>query len=121
MMPFAGIATALFIALVIQYAIGTLFHGIEKTIAGVPTDKYSLYILMATGAIISIISWFWLLFFCMPFDYYWRHLAGDDIQGSCKGITSLIALTLVHAAWLLIADFALGVLLPFLLLRRLQM
>jgi hypothetical protein len=82
---------------------------------------YALYFGIVSGAVISVLTWFWLLFFCSPVSYFWKHLPYPETEGSCKPLVSLTTLTMIHASWILLADLLLGLAMPALLLSKLQM
>ncbi|KAL2837829.1 hypothetical protein BJX68DRAFT_249494 [Aspergillus pseudodeflectus] len=84
-------------------------------------NQVILFSLLGSGLIVTLIAWFWALFFCRPVQYFWEQAgpqqAGPDpVQGSCKNISSLMGVLLAHAAWTLVADVTLGMVLPITLL-----
>ncbi|TQB72756.1 hypothetical protein MPDQ_006472 [Monascus purpureus] len=82
--------------------------------------RYTLYLLIFTGLVITLVIMFWVLFFCRPVSYFWRQVADPD-GGSCRAINKMTIASVVHACWILVADIMLGLVLPVLLLRQLQM
>ncbi|KAL3484546.1 hypothetical protein BJX62DRAFT_243826 [Aspergillus germanicus] len=83
--------------------------------------NYSLYLLAITGTVISIFAWFWILFFCKPVQYFWEQVSDTGGEGSCKSVSSQGAVMAIHAAWVLVADVTLGLVLPVLLLWNSKM
>ncbi|KAL2797426.1 hypothetical protein BJX66DRAFT_335047 [Aspergillus keveii] len=83
--------------------------------------SYTLYLLTLTGAVISIFAWFWVLFFCKPIQYFWEQVSDSNGEGSCKSISSQGIILTIHAAWVLVADITLGLVLPVLLLWNSKM
>jgi hypothetical protein len=83
--------------------------------------SYTLYLLAITGAVISIFAWFWVLFFCKPVQYFWEQVSDTDDEGSCKSVSSQGIVLTIHAAWALVADISLGLVLPVLLLWNSKM
>lgn len=83
---------------------------------------YALYALIASGIVISLFTWFWMLFFCHPISYLWRFLLGPEAagEGSCKSVLSAKVAMLTQAAWALMTDLSLGLIIPTLLLWRLH-
>ncbi|KAL3444401.1 hypothetical protein BJX65DRAFT_310984 [Aspergillus insuetus] len=78
--------------------------------------NYTLYLLAITGTVISIFAWFWILFFCKPVQYFWEQVSDTHGEGSCKSVSSQGVVMTIHAAWVLVADVTLGLVLPVLLL-----
>ncbi|KAL6228815.1 hypothetical protein BDW75DRAFT_246300 [Aspergillus navahoensis] len=157
----SAVATAIYIALSVQYTIGVFRDGVGKpeselspapyeagkrtvlicqllyfvstyliklsfifTLLRIVTERrytYTLYVGIASGAVITILTWFWLLFFCNPISYFWRKQPSPDVQGHCKPLASLTILTIIHGSWILLADLTLGIVIPALLLSKLQM
>jgi hypothetical protein len=70
---------------------------------------------------------------CDPVSYFWTQgkeftsspIAGNETitgaHGSCKPLRASIAIAVVHAAWALIADIILGLVLPTIILWSSQM
>ncbi|KAL2843921.1 hypothetical protein BJY01DRAFT_248383 [Aspergillus pseudoustus] len=99
----------------------------------IPSHRLTLYILAGTGFVVTTFTFFWAVFMCDPVSYFWTQgkeftsspIAGNKsiigAHGSCKPITALIAVALVHAAWTLIADITLGLVLPTIILWSSQM
>jgi hypothetical protein len=75
-----------------------------------------LFTLLAAGLTVTLVGWFWALFFCQPVRYFWAQAGPDPSDGSCKSIASLMSVLLAHAAWTLVADVILGVVIPTALL-----
>jgi hypothetical protein len=76
--------------------------------------RYTIYVLLLVGAILTTIACFWALFLCNPVSYFWDRLDGSE--GSCKSIRTLMAVHLVQASWTLISDLTLGLVIPGLVL-----
>ncbi|KAL3454995.1 hypothetical protein BJX64DRAFT_295479 [Aspergillus heterothallicus] len=96
--------------------ISTLFR-----IVTAPSHRATLYLLAATGLIITTFTLFWATFICDPVDYFWTQLDPNSHSGSCKPIAALMAVNIVHASWTLIADLTLGLVLPAAILWSSQM
>ncbi|KAJ0416863.1 hypothetical protein BJY00DRAFT_316423 [Aspergillus carlsbadensis] len=101
-------------------------------IVTIPSHRLTLYILAGSGFVVTIFTFFWAVFFCDPVRYFWtqKHdfAPQEDglgmhthVLGSCKPISALMAVVIVHAAWTLIADLTLGLVLPVLILWSSQM
>ncbi|KAL3496102.1 hypothetical protein BJX62DRAFT_232613 [Aspergillus germanicus] len=102
-------------------------------IVTIPSHRLTLYILAGTGFVVTTFTFFWAVFMCDPVSYFWTQgkeftsspIAGNETitgaHGSCKPIRALIAAALVHAAWALIADIILGLVLPTIILWSSQM
>jgi hypothetical protein len=97
-----------------------------------PAHRLTLYILAGSGFVVTMFTFFWAVFYCEPVRYFWRqrhdYAPGDDglgsgghLSGSCKPISALMAVVIVHAAWTLVADLVLGLVLPVLILWSSQM
>jgi hypothetical protein len=97
-----------------------------------PAHRLTLYILAGSGFVVTIFTFFWAVFYCDPVRYFWtqRHdfalgeegpAMGSDVSGSCKPISAVMAVVIVHASWTLIADLTLGLVLPVLILWSSQM
>ncbi|KAL3440642.1 hypothetical protein BJX65DRAFT_314592 [Aspergillus insuetus] len=102
-----------------------------------PAHRLTLYILAGSGFIVTMFTFFWAVFYCDPVRYFWtqRHdfaptsdgldgegiSGGDTVSGSCKPISALMAVVIVHASWTLVADLVLGLVLPMLILWSSQM
>jgi hypothetical protein len=82
--------------------------------------RYVLYILTATGGILTICVGFWTLFYCDPIKHFWERPLPTVGPGHCKSVASLRTVLLVHAAWILTADLTLGLVIPSLLLNNLH-
>ncbi|KAL3445044.1 hypothetical protein BJX65DRAFT_310201 [Aspergillus insuetus] len=78
------------------------------------SHRYTIYILLLIGAILTIIACFWAFFLCNPVNYFWDRFRGS--AGSCKSIRTLMAVHLVQASWTLISDLTLGLVIPGLVL-----
>ncbi|KAL3457546.1 hypothetical protein BJX64DRAFT_293036 [Aspergillus heterothallicus] len=85
------------------------------------THAQILYLLMISGGIITVVAWFWFIFLCTPVQYFWEQVGGPDIPGSCKPLSSLWVLLIIHPAWVLLADITLGLVIPVLILWNLNM
>ncbi|KAL3458202.1 hypothetical protein BJX64DRAFT_292463 [Aspergillus heterothallicus] len=93
----------------------TLFRVVQKQ-----SYRYVLYILTATGGILTICVGFWTLFYCDPIKYFWERPLPTVGPGHCRSVASLRTTLLVHAAWILTADLTLGLVIPSLLLNNLH-
>ncbi|KAL3454422.1 hypothetical protein BJX65DRAFT_260484 [Aspergillus insuetus] len=92
------------------------------------THRITLYLLMASGFVVTVFTFFWAVFFCNPVRFFWtqaKDLAGTTTNeavggkqegGSCKPTTALMIVVIIHAAWTLIADLILGPVLPVIIL-----
>ncbi|KAL3484463.1 hypothetical protein BJX62DRAFT_243892 [Aspergillus germanicus] len=76
--------------------------------------RYTIYVLLLVGAILTTIACFWALFLCNPVSHFWDRFGGSE--GSCKSIRTLMAVHLVQASWTLISDLTLGLVIPGLVL-----
>ena len=101
------------------------------------------YLIQGIRAVIVVVSvpmvaiFFTLLFSCHPVSYSWKRVldpyevvlvtggdpaaAGLKPQGTCMSENKLLVLTYLHSALVLLADIALGLVFPALLLKSLQM
>ena len=127
---------------VIFYSIGTALIKLSfaLTLLRLLRDRVHKYIV--NGVIVMVISItalnvFYNIFFCSPVAYNWGRAtdpyflavaAGKDPAalnlkpgGHCKSLTSIVAVTYLHAAVLLIVDILLGMVLPIILLKDLKM
>ncbi|KAL2849302.1 hypothetical protein BJX68DRAFT_267154 [Aspergillus pseudodeflectus] len=97
-----------------------------------PAHRLTLYILAGSGFVVTIFTFFWAVFYCDPVRYFWTQqhdfaLGGDgpatgrSVSGSCKPISEVVAVVIVHASWTLLADLTLGLVLPVLILWSSQM
>lgn len=82
--------------------------------------KWALYFFLALTGIFTIFYSFWVIFLCNPVDYAWNVVVRPE-SGSCKDYSTMELITYVHSAVMLVADFGLGLVLPVLLLKPLQM
>ncbi|KAL2788003.1 hypothetical protein BJX66DRAFT_340621 [Aspergillus keveii] len=102
-------------------------------IVTIPSHRLTLYILAGTGFVVTTFTFFWAAFMCDPVSYFWTQgkeftsspIAGNETitgaHGSCKPLRASIAVAVVHAAWALIADIILGLVLPTIILWSSQM
>jgi hypothetical protein len=101
-----------------------------------PAHRLTLYILAGSGFVVTMFTFFWAVFYCDPVRYFWMQqhdfaptsdgldggdTRGETVSGSCKPIKALMAVVIVHAAWTLVADLVLGLVLPVLILWSSQM
>ncbi|KAL2783337.1 hypothetical protein BJX66DRAFT_345032 [Aspergillus keveii] len=93
----------------------TLFRVVQKR-----NYYYILYVLTATGGILTICVGFWTLFYCDPIKHFWERPLPTVGPGHCKSVASLRTVLLVHAVWILTADLTLGLVIPSLLLNNLH-
>ena len=63
---------------------------------------------------------FWTIFLCDPVSYAWTRVA-DPEGGSCKQNHTMESITYAHGAVMLTADIGLGLVLPILILKPLNM
>ena len=82
--------------------------------------RYILYILIITGAGLTLFVIFGLAFFCHPANFFWDMYDGTE-HGECRPIHQLSIGSIVYSCWVLIADSVLGLVLPIVLLKDLQM
>jgi hypothetical protein len=76
--------------------------------------------LITIGTFITAFAGFWLLLSCRPVEYLWRQVTENE-SGTCKSAGSTLAAVMLQAAWILGADIALGMVIPIILLSRLNM
>lgn len=94
----------------------TLFRIIQTRI-----QHIVLYVLIVSGTSMLIAAVIQALLFCHPFPYAWQRVANITTEGSCHSFWTLKAMTIVHAAWVLVADIILGLVIPVMLLWGVQM
>ncbi|KAL4954205.1 hypothetical protein BDW69DRAFT_183724 [Aspergillus filifer] len=78
----------------------------------------TIIVLAIATTIITIFEFFWTLFMCNPVEKLWK---GPAVEGSCHPGTTWGISLLVHGGVLLVVDLALGVVVPIIVLRKLQM
>ncbi|KAL4985150.1 hypothetical protein BDW68DRAFT_199009 [Aspergillus falconensis] len=78
----------------------------------------TIIVLAIATTIITILEFFWTLFMCSPVEKLWK---GPAVEGSCHPGTTWGISLLVHGGVLLVIDLALGVVVPIIVLRKLQM
>ncbi|KAL2832769.1 hypothetical protein BJY01DRAFT_253744 [Aspergillus pseudoustus] len=95
--------------------------------------RVALFLLAGSGFVVTTFTFFWAVFFCDPVRYFWTqgnefaHTTRDNNEsvdqpaGSCKSVTALMVVVIIHAAWTLIADLTLGLVLPAVILWSSQM
>lgn len=81
----------------------------------------SLYVILGAGIVSTVFIFLWYLLACRPMRFYWEQTTDPNLQGSCRRVSDLTVVSLVHAGWNLIADLLLGLVIPALLLRSIQM
>ncbi|KAL2811273.1 hypothetical protein BJX63DRAFT_285593 [Aspergillus granulosus] len=108
---------------VVNYLVKLSFIFTLFRIVMTPAHRLTLYLLAVSGFIVTLFTFFWAVFFCEPVRYFWTHAHASvsTRSGSCKPIIALMAVVIVHAAWTLIADVTLGLVLPVLILWSSQM
>ena len=98
---------------------------------------YFLYFNLFVVVFGSVFIFFWILFFCTPIDYQWKQvldpytlllhdginpsLRGIKPHGTCKNINVMINAGYGQIAMLMFTDLSLGLVLPILLLKNLNM
>ncbi|KAL2851062.1 hypothetical protein BJY01DRAFT_233031 [Aspergillus pseudoustus] len=78
----------------------------------------TIILLAIATTIITIFEFFWTLFMCRPVRKLW---VGAEVEGTCHAGTTWGISLLVHGGVLLVVDLALGVVVPIIVLRKLQM
>ncbi|KAL2811583.1 hypothetical protein BJX63DRAFT_444002 [Aspergillus granulosus] len=68
--------------------------------------------------IITIFEFFWTLFMCQPISKLW---IGPEMEGTCHAGTTWGISLLVHGIALLVVDIALGIVVPLIVLHKVQM
>ncbi|KAJ0416907.1 hypothetical protein BJY00DRAFT_303833 [Aspergillus carlsbadensis] len=109
--------------MVLLYAIGTwlIKLSFSVTLYRIVRSRaltVTIIVLALATTIITVFEFFWTLFMCDPVDKLWK---GPAVEGTCHpGSTWGISL-LVHGGVLLVVDLALGIVVPIIVLRKLQM
>ncbi|KAL4793023.1 hypothetical protein BDV19DRAFT_380344 [Aspergillus venezuelensis] len=80
-----------------------------------------LFITMTTGAIITVATCIHAALFCKPASYHWDRFRSPDAQGHCAVFWSRMVATFFQTVWVMIADFVLGLVVPFMILRGARM
>ncbi|KAL3495083.1 hypothetical protein BJX62DRAFT_196758 [Aspergillus germanicus] len=109
--------------MILLYAIGTwlIKLSFSVTLYQIVRSKVltaTIVVLAVATTIITIFEFFWTLFMCNPVEKLWK---GPAVEGSCHPGTTWGISLLVHGGVLLVVDLALGVVVPIVVLRKLQM
>jgi hypothetical protein len=80
-----------------------------------------LYLTIGAGIISTVFLFFWFLLACRPVTFYWEQTTNPGLDGTCRSSSELVVVSLLHAGWNLMADLLLGLAIPALLLRDIQM
>lgn len=78
----------------------------------------TIILLAVATTIISIFEFFWILFPCEPVRKLWE---GPAVEGTCHVQDTWGISLLVHGGVLLVVDLILGIVIPAVVLRKLQM
>ncbi|KAL3461684.1 hypothetical protein BJX64DRAFT_300065 [Aspergillus heterothallicus] len=109
--------------MILLYAIGTwlIKLSFSVTLYRIVRSKVltvTIIVLAVATTVITIFEFFWTLFLCNPVEKLWK---GPAVEGSCHPGTTWGISLLVHGGVLLVVDLALGVVVPVVVLRKLQM
>ncbi|KAL2851023.1 hypothetical protein BJY01DRAFT_209529 [Aspergillus pseudoustus] len=80
-----------------------------------------LYVTMVVGAVITIAAIIQSFLYCQPLAYFWKQMVESGGSNHCHAYWTRITATLFHAAWVVIADVVLGLLIPSIFLRGCHM
>ncbi|KAL2828851.1 hypothetical protein BJY01DRAFT_128446 [Aspergillus pseudoustus] len=84
------------------------------------TQAIVLYMTIMAGAIITIAVIIQGFLYCQPFSYMWKQILGSA-SSHCHARWTRITASLVQAAWVVVADVVLGLIIPCILLRGCRM
>ncbi|KAL2849356.1 hypothetical protein BJX68DRAFT_255521 [Aspergillus pseudodeflectus] len=109
--------------MILLYAIGTwlIKLSFSVTLYRIVRSRVltvAIIVLALATTIITVFEFFWTLFLCNPIEKLWK---GPAVEGSCHPGTTWGISLLVHGGVLLVVDLALGIVVPVVVLRKLQM
>ncbi|KAL4780010.1 hypothetical protein BJX76DRAFT_364670 [Aspergillus varians] len=108
------------------YSVGTYLMKLSFTctllrLLQTRAQYFVIFAVMTSGAIITVSTMIHAALFCKPTSYHWNGFDNPDASGHCDVFWSRMLVSLIQAVWIMIADFVLGLVIPFLLLRGLLM
>ncbi|KAL2842125.1 hypothetical protein BJX68DRAFT_270843 [Aspergillus pseudodeflectus] len=80
-----------------------------------------LAVTIISGAILTVASIIHDLLFCRPIEYQWTRFGHPDAKGHCDAFWTRAVITLIHGAWVMLADITLGIIVPLMLLWNIRM
>ncbi|KAL3495488.1 hypothetical protein BJX62DRAFT_185666 [Aspergillus germanicus] len=82
---------------------------------------FILAVTIISGAILTVASVIHDLLFCRPIEYQWTRFGDPTAEGHCDAFWSRAVITLMHGAWVMLADIILGIVVPLMLLWNIRM